>query len=259
VAKNLIVNADDFNLTAGVSRGILDAHRQGIVTSTSAMVNLPGLRRQRELAVDAADLSVGLHLNLTLGPPVIPAEYVPSLVNAHGEFVRDGGRQAAAGESGELRGEIAAQADRFHALFDRRPTHIDTHHHVHRHPPILEAVLDLGCALGIPVRSLSPMMTTEIRRRCVPCPDRLVGDVSEEAYWTADRLLALIPTIPDGVTELMCHPGQADEALAASSYCAQREGERAALCDPLVREALQASEVRLVSYAKLGVLPWGPS
>ena len=88
MAAYLIVNADDFNLTEGVSRGILEAHRRGIVTSTTVMVNLPGLEQSRSLARQAPRLGVGLHLNLTFGPPVLPAREVPSLVDDSSRFNR---------------------------------------------------------------------------------------------------------------------------------------------------------------------------
>lgn len=87
--RGLIVNADDFGVTAGVSRGILDAVRHGIVRSTTAMVNLPG---EADLDADAASLrglGIGLHLNLTWGRPVAPADRVASLVDGDGRFTRD--------------------------------------------------------------------------------------------------------------------------------------------------------------------------
>ena len=251
MAKLLIVNADDFTLTDGVARGILEAHRRGLVTSASAMVNRPDLARHSALAAEAPTLDLGLHVTLTLGPPVLPAARVPSLVGERGEFERDGGRRAAAGAPAELRAEIAAQAERFLALFGRRPTHLDTHHHTHLHAPILEALVELAVTMGIPVRAVSRAMAADIRRRGIPCPDRMVGDVGAEAYWTRERLLAFIPSVPDGVTELVCHPGYADAALATSSYRAQREVELQALCDPAVKEAVVRAGIQLLPYAGL--------
>jgi predicted glycoside hydrolase/deacetylase ChbG (UPF0249 family) len=127
VAKYLIVNADDFNLTEGVTRGILDGHRHGIITSTTVMVNLPGLTRTRDLAREASGLGLGLHVNLTLGAPVLPVDAVPSLVDGAGHFVRDRTRVGESGAMLEIRAEIAAQARRFEEVFGRRPTHLDTH------------------------------------------------------------------------------------------------------------------------------------
>jgi predicted glycoside hydrolase/deacetylase ChbG (UPF0249 family) len=83
----------------------------------------------------------------------------------------------------------------------------------------------------------------------------MVGDVGSDAYWTPENLIEFIKTAEGGVTELMCHPGYADEALSVSTYREQREGELRALCDPRVRAALQAADIRLISYRELAALP----
>lgn len=250
----LIVNADDFNLTDGVTRGILEAHRRGIVSSTTVMVNLPGLERSRDLAREVSRLGLGLHLNLTLGPPVLPPAQVASLVDGTGRFIRDRGRIAEAGDLSEIREEVAAQAERFEAVFGYPPSHLDTHHHLHRHPRIFEVVLDLAGALGIPLRAFTPEMADRIRGRQVPAVDRAVGDVGPEAFWQPARLLAFLQELPPGVTELMCHPGYADAALAASSYCAQREVELGALCDPRAKDLLTAAGVQPIAYGDLAAV-----
>ena len=192
MAKYLIVNADDFNLTEGVTRGILDGHRNGIITSTTVMVNLPGLARTRDVAQETPGLGLGLHVNLTLGAPVLSAATVPSLVDVNGCFVRDRNRVGEVGVPSELRDEVAAQANRFEAVFGRRPTHLDTHYHMHRLPRVLTAVLDVAADLRVPVRAVTAEMAPEIRRRGVVAPDRMVGDVGADAYWTAETLLAFL-------------------------------------------------------------------
>ncbi|OGB91416.1 MAG: hypothetical protein A2Z31_05535 [candidate division NC10 bacterium RBG_16_65_8] len=251
MSRYLIVNADDFNLTEGVTRGILDGHRHGIITSTTVMVNLPGLARSLELAREAPGLGLGLHVNLTLGSPVLAAGAVPSLVDASGRFVRDRERVGEVGVPSEILAEAAAQAARFEEAFGHRPTHVDTHYHMHRLPRVFEAVLEVAADLGVPLRAVTPEMAGQIRRRGLPSVDRMVGDVGSDAYWTAENLVALIRTAEEGVTELMCHPGYADEALSVSSYSAQREGELRALCDPHVKTALAAESVELISYREL--------
>jgi len=255
VTRCLIVNADDFNLTEGVTRGILEAHSTGIVTSTTVMVNLPGLEGSRDLAQACPGLGVGLHLNLTFGPPVLPPDRVSSLVNGAGRFVRDHERFRHAGDLAEIREELTAQVERFRRTFGAGPSHLDTHHHIHRHPQIFQVVLDLAAGLGVPVRALTPEMTARIRERHLPAVDRAEGDVGPEPYWTIERMLILLARLQDGVTEIICHPGHADAALSASSYCAQREGELRALCDPAVRGAIETAGIRRISYADLGTLP----
>jgi hypothetical protein len=251
VAKRLIVNADDFNLTEGVTRGIIHGHRNGIITSTTVMVNLPGLERSRDLARQTNALGLGLHVNLTLGVPVLPAGAVPSLVDDTGHFVRDRTRAGESGAPPEIRAEVAAQARRFEEVFGQRPTHLDTHYHMHRLPRIFAEVLGVARDLGVPVRALSPEMAAEIRGRGLYAVDRTVGDVAPTAYWTPDSLREVISRVEDEVTELMCHPGYADAALSVSSYSTQREGELRALCDPEVRAAIASAGIELISYRGL--------
>lgn len=250
----LIVNADDFNLTEGVSRGILEAQRHGIVTSTTVLVNLPGLVQSRDLGGEAPHLGLGLHLNLTFGPPVLPPSRVPSLVDAGGRFVHDPARLAVAGAQSEIRAEWTAQIERFEAVLKRRPTHLDTHHHVHRHPRIFEIALALAAGLGIPLRALTPEMAGRIRGRGLPAVDRAVGGVGPEAFWSITRLIAFFREVPAGVTELMCHPGYVDGAPAVSSYWKQRAVELQALCDPQVRSALEAAGIRCINYTDLAAV-----
>jgi predicted glycoside hydrolase/deacetylase ChbG (UPF0249 family) len=125
---------------------------------------------------------------------------------------------------------------------------------MHRLPRVLAAVLEVAADLRLPVRAVTPEMAIQIRRRGLPAVDRMVGDVGPDAYWTAESLLRFIETVEEGVTELMCHPGYADEALSVSGYRAQREGELRGLCDPRPRAALAAVGVKLISYRELAAV-----
>jgi predicted glycoside hydrolase/deacetylase ChbG (UPF0249 family) len=157
----------------------------------------------------------------------------------------------------EIRAEIAAQARRFEEVFGRRPTHLDTHYHMHRLPRVLVAVLDVAGELGVPVRALSPEMAALIRGRGLSAADRVAGEVGPNAYWTTERLREFICRMEEGVTELMCHPGYTDEALSVSSYNAQREDELRALCDPEGRATFAAAGVQLIHYGALAAVSAG--
>ncbi|MFB3816068.1 MAG: carbohydrate deacetylase [Candidatus Methylomirabilales bacterium] len=251
MARRAIVNADDFNLTQSVSRGILDGHRRGILTSTTVMVNLPGLERNAALLEGLPGLSVGLHVNLTLGTPVLAAERVRSLVDGTGCFFRDRERLGRAGEPEDIREEVRAQARRFKQVLGRAPSHIDSHYHMHRHPAVFAAVLDLAASLRVPLRALDGEMAARIQARGLPCPDRAEGDVGTEPYWTVPRLSECLRSLPEGTTEIVAHPGYWEPALDISSYSRQREAELQALCDPAVRAAAAEAGVTLISYLEL--------
>ena len=130
-ARVLIVNADDFGLTRGVSRGILESYRRGIVTSTTLMVNRDADPAQLE-DLRSSGMGVGLHVNLTLGAPVSDTKRVASLLDDAGQFVRDARAQAQRARPEEARIEIGNQIEAFRRLMGRFPTHLDSHHHVAR-------------------------------------------------------------------------------------------------------------------------------
>jgi predicted glycoside hydrolase/deacetylase ChbG (UPF0249 family) len=249
--KALIVNADDFGLTAGVSRGILDAHRGGIVTSTTALTSLPP---QPDLDAEATGLSglgIGLHVNLTWGPPVSPARAVASLVDGEGRFHRDLAVVGERAHSDEVRREVEAQVEAFVRRFGRPPTHLDSHHHVHRLTRVGDAVLEVALAARLPLRSQDAGIREGLRRRGARTTDHFVGGDGAEPYWTPARLLDTLAGLPGGLTELMCHPGHFDETLAYSRYGRQRETELVALCDPEARATVERLGIRLGHFGTM--------
>jgi chitin disaccharide deacetylase len=246
-ARTLIVNADDFGLTGGVSRGILEAHRRGIVTSTTVIVNRaidPTLIEQLE----ASELGVGLHLNLTLGAPLSDPRRVASLVDDHGRFIRDARELAARARKDEARIELGTQIDAFRRLLGRFPTHLDSHHHVGRHEPILELVLDFAKAIKVPLRAQDAEVRAAARGLGRRTPDHFVGESGPEPYWTAERVLEQIAALAGGVTEFMTHPGYYDDELAYSRYGRQRDTELAGLTDSRVRELIEREGIHLAHF-----------
>jgi predicted glycoside hydrolase/deacetylase ChbG (UPF0249 family) len=247
VSRTLIVNADDWGLTAGVSRGILEAHRKGIVSSTTVMVNRPidpGLLAE----LRASGLGVGLHLNLTLGTPVSDPARVPSLVDAEGKFIRDAREVAARVNKDDVRIELGNQIDAFRHLLGAFPTHLDSHHHVGRHQPILDLMLDFARAIKVPVRSQDEAVRVAARRRKLRTPDHFVGESGPEPCWTAERVLRELEALPDGVTEFMTHPGHYDDDLSYSRYGRQREIELTGLTDSRARTLIEDRGVRLTHF-----------
>jgi chitin disaccharide deacetylase len=247
--RQLIVTADDFNLSMGVSQGILEAHHHGIVTETSVMVNLGDLQQASAMLAAAPRLGVGLHFNITRGRPLARLPAVQALLGPDGQFL--GAPQALPGQLpiGAIQAEFQAQLETFRSAFGHLPQHLDTHHHVHQHPVVLEAVLDLAVSLQLPVRSIDPQMRARVTAKCLGSPAHFLGDAGDEPYWTETRLLSTMQTLPPGVTELMCHPGYFDGAIAYSRYGRQRDVERQALCAPEVAARIQEEEIQLVTYA----------
>lgn len=247
--KYLVVNADDFGLTSGVSRGILNAHHKGIVTSTTILVNLP-VHAELLGQLKATRLGVGLHLNLTLGMPLSPP--VPSLVDSEGKFIRDARQTAARARPEEVERELRAQVNAFLMLLGRAPTHLDSHHHVGRFSPIREIIWGLARALGVPVRSQDAEVRQAARAAGLRTPDHFFGESGPDPYWSVERLLAHLAALPEGVSEFMTHPGYFDADLAYSRYGKQREVELQGLTDPKVLRAVEAYGVRLCHFGELG-------
>ena len=152
--KRLIVNADDYGRSPGVSRGILEGHRKGIVTSTTVLINQPQVEQQLAEALACPDLGIGLHLVFTAYRPILPAGSVPGLVDSDGVFLDQHEAWARAEEIpvDQLRDEFAAQMDRFVSLAGRLPDHVDCHHFVHLYPPFFQEYADLAARHGLPLR-----------------------------------------------------------------------------------------------------------
>ena len=246
----LIVNADDFGLTAGVSRGILHACRHGIVTSTTLLANRPLDPALLEGLPDSG-LGVGLHLNLTLGAPVSPAARVPSLVDGEGCFIRDARAVAERVKVDEARIELGAQIDAFRGIMGRFPTHLDSHHHVGRHEPLLELMLFFARAINVPMRAQDAPGRQAALKVGVRTPDHFMGESGPEPYWSRERVLEQLRVLPEGVSEFMTHPGYYDEDLAHSRYGKQRETEIEGLTDPAARELIAREGIRLASFSTL--------
>jgi hypothetical protein len=249
-AKRLIVNADDLGRTPGVNRGILEAHRRGIVTSATMLVTAEAAAEVPALARETPELGIGLHLAFTGGSPASAPALVPSLVDAGGRLPA-GTEGLASAQPGELLAEARAQLRRFRDLMGRDPTHFDSHHHAHRLPAVLEVVVALAWETGLPVRSASEEMRASLRREGITTVDHFVEEFYGDGA-TTEVLVRLLARLPVGTSELMCHPAVVDDALRAGSrYAEPRAQELAALTHMEARQVVQAAGIRLVHYGTL--------
>jgi predicted glycoside hydrolase/deacetylase ChbG (UPF0249 family) len=227
----LIVNADDFGLSHGVNRGIVEAHERGIVTSASLMVNRPAAANAAAYARERTELSVGLHVELE-----------PSrLSRLRRKNARHGQTSPA-----KAAAELAAQLDRFRRLVGHDPTHLNSHHHQHRVAPLRPVFVELADELGIALRHVDPRIRF--------CGDfyghTAVGQPDPEAI-TPEALIRVLEQLPEGITELGCHPGYS-EALK-SWYRHERVVEVRSLCDPRVRATIRRLQIHLLSFTDLGL------
>ena len=226
--RSLIVNADDFGLSEGTNRGIIEAHERGIVTSTSLMVRQPAVASAVAYGKAHPGFSIGLHLDL-------------------GEWEwRDGGwfqtcEVVATDDASAVAAEIERQLETFHRLMGRTPTHLDSHQHVHQHEPVRTAALAVATRLGVPLRGVAGEF---------PFCGHFYGHGPKGSAFpegiSVENLLRLLRELPAGNTELSCHPGL-DETLV-SCYRAERFTEVQTLCDPRVRATLQSEHIRLAGF-----------
>ncbi len=250
MTRRFIVNADDLGRTHGINTGIFEAHRLGIVTSATAMVNYESVLEAAAFSSENPKLGIGLHVALTGGRTALPAAKVPSLVDAKGQQPKKPEGLGTPSPS-EIAAEVRAQFDRFVEVFGRKPTHLDSHHHSHRRPDVFEVVAALALREGLPVRNAGGGMGEELRRRTLRTNDFFDETFFDSGVCVA-RLVAIIEGLPEGSTELMCHPAHEDQELAASSsYAATRVHELKALCDPAVRAAIERADIRLITFADL--------
>jgi predicted glycoside hydrolase/deacetylase ChbG (UPF0249 family) len=268
--KQLVVNADDFGFTPDVNQGIVEAHRGGILTATTLMANGAAFDDAVRLARETPTLDIGCHLVLVGGHSLLNGRAFPPTV----------ARLLAALARHEIRAydEVAAQVRRITAA-GIRPTHLDTHKHTHLAPPVLEAVVRLSQESGIcwvrrpfdfPMRALAG--AAPLKTRLTNCAMQLprvwfrrvlerhgcrstghfAGFQITGRFRTAE-LVQLLHLLPEGTTELMCHPGRCTAALrqAHTRLKESREEELEALMALETRTALERNGIELVNYAGL--------
>lgn len=272
----LIVNADDYGRTPGVARGIREAHRHGIVTSTTTMMNMPGVEDALRAALqETPRLGLGVHLVLTSGKPLLPLERARSLVDESGAFLKSDELVASLDslDLAEIEAEWRAQIEKFIHVTGQKPTHLDSHHHssyfrAGMFSKMLELAREYDCAIRLPraqaaqpdglppevadsVREFTPRLLAEFKPRT---PQTFIASFYDEDA-TQANLLNIIENLADGVSELMSHPGYADADLldvqSGSIYARQRESELSILTDAKVRDAIRRRGIELITFRDL--------
>ena len=250
--KKLIVNADDFGRSPGVNAGTLEAQARGIVTSATVMVlETSAARGIRAAAERAPRMSLGLHFAVTGGGrPAAAAREVPTLA-PEGRLRRRREDLPAQIPAEEIRAELDAQIDIFQVLARKPPTHLDSHHHAALHPAIAPVFAAVARSLSLPVRASNDEARRALRAAGVRTPDRFFDGFHAEGV-SFEVLERILEAVPDGISELMCHPGRVDEELkGGSTYVVEREWEIEVLCDPGIRRRARALGIELVGFDAL--------
>jgi predicted glycoside hydrolase/deacetylase ChbG (UPF0249 family) len=279
LSKRLIVNADDYGHTPGVSEGIRQGHLEGIVTSTSAMMNRPLAAADLTVAARVCpDLGIGVHLVLTAGKPVLEADKLTTLVDNQGNFLNlpalvDRINQI---DLEQVWAEWNAQVEKFIRHYGRNPDHLDSHHHCsYFSPALFERMIRLAeqlkCAIRKPFEPNTVDAALYLPQELVdaamqnyaaftahalpPSTNAFIGDFYDVGA-TREHLLAILDGIaadPAHETfELMCHPAKMDHELSGiSDYSGKRSAELAVLQDPATREKIDALQIELITFNEL--------
>lgn len=239
----LIVNADDFGMSEGTTLGILLAHQHGIVTSTTCMMNMPYAKYALDEAKKYPNLGVGVHLVLTVGQPLL--KNAKSYTNQNGDFIRpcdypDGNPHA---DENELYNEWKAQIEKFIEITGHKPTHIDSHHHVHLLPWHHEVTKRLALEYHLPVRQENQFLT---HYEYVPCDTTFYNQKMNINY------LKELMEKYDGTLEIMCHPALLDQRLyEMSSYHLLRMKELDILRSQEIKDFIKNHHIKLINYSHI--------
>ncbi len=290
--RNLIVNADDLGWTEGVNRGIVEAHQKGLVTSTTLLANGRAYESAVGMAGQNPQLGIGVHLNLGDGQPVASRDEVRGLLNGAGEM--DGGTEGLLLRIASRRLRMEEVEREWDAQIRKiresgiAPTHLDGHKHVHMLPGLFELALRLAKKHGIRAIRLAneeaslrsalaagatskasvvlrqgvrarglKLLAREARkmaeREGIATSDYFCG-ITQTGEWTREGLEEFLEKLPEGTTELMCHPGYVDQELRRTATRLQesRKGELDILTDAGIRKIVASRGIRLINYGIIG-------
>ena len=229
--RKVILNGDDFGFSRGVNRGILESINNGILTSTSVMVNRPAAAEAQALS-QIKDISVGLHLDLT-------EEGVQRWLKIL--YILSWSEK-------KIRIEFDKQINKFGEIVGRLPDHIDSHHHIHWLTGFKKVVMSFAEEKKIPVRCVDATFEMGFYGRSLT-------KWKDPRGVTPDRLIRVIDNLPQGIHEIMCHPGFVDEELrkTGTTYLSQREEEVAALTSPKVIQFIKENQdsIKIVSWREI--------
>ncbi|HRM36671.1 MAG TPA: ChbG/HpnK family deacetylase [Trichococcus flocculiformis] len=251
----VIINADDFGLTNGVNYGIIDSFLYGITTSTTLLANGASFDHAVALASDHPELEIGVHLNLTLAKPLLPDA---STISADGRFhTREYVQQHAASlDLDEVYAEWHAQIEKVRKA-GIKPTHLDSHHHVHMLEPLNKVILSLAIQYELPIRDhfegSHGVLHTDRQFDLGFAAEKPQAELGMSVMEKLDDIMAILEK-PDTSVELIVHPGYVDASLERVSSL---QKDRAYMAEFLMHsdfaDRIREDEaIQLISYAELG-------
>ena len=254
--KQLIINADDFASTQGITDGILDAMYNGVVTDTSMLVNSPHLDYAIQQAKAYGLKSLGLHLTLTYRSPISPKEEIPSLVDESGKFYPRIDLLQSKYDIDEVEKEFRAQIKVFQKT-GLKLNHLDTHHHIHHYlgDDVALLCIELAQELNVPIRKPHDKNLKDLEEYNV-----LTSDYFSDAFGGSvensheKRLIEILDQYQDqsGVLELMSHPGYVDDELEdLSSWTWGRMEEMKTFTSPSFMNYLRSHNIELISFDQI--------
>lgn len=283
MSTSVIVNADDFGFSAGVTDAIIDSHRRGILTSTTLMCTMPDAERAASMAKELPGLGVGIHLCLTQGTPKSPHVKLIASPSIHG-------RSASLDQSvpSLIRKVQFSRAARDEALQEWRaqiewalaagikPTHLDSHKHIHHWPALGKIAIELAkqynigairCAREIRLDDLACGMGYRVLSRLagrLSCAAEAAGIATTDWFYglaatgnfSEEHWLAIIKKLPAGIGEIMVHPGRVDGlTMGSTRLVSQRELEWRGITAPAVVRRLRDHGIELKNYSHLTPRP----
>ncbi len=284
--RRLIVNADDFGLTRPITDGVIDAFERGILTSASLVATGETFDRAAQYASSHPDLDSGIHLMIVQGAPALPAEQVPSLVQADGRFLPGYGEFMARYLSGgvrdeEVEAEWSAQVARLRGA-GVRVTHLDSIQHLHLVPGLFRVALRIARANGImamrfprvptvlrraekgtvrrsleflPLRLMEQSNLPYLNSSGIRTPDRFFGFHSS-GHLDQKALRSVLFGVPQGTSELVCHPGRGEpESSPIAAWGYEWREELVALTSPESRRIIESQGIELTTFSDLAALP----
>ncbi len=287
--KKLIVNADDFGFTKAVTDAIIDCHNNGIVTSTTLMSNMPFTEYAASKVKAFPGLSVGLHLNLTEGKPLTVPARVDNLIDSEGNFLGFSPQRKNLRSNENAKEQVyrELEAQLLHVLdLKLNISHFDSHHFMHRIPIVRKALIKLHKLYGIPaVRAQKGLYWTDsgakfyfklkktflnlrkfrkqysqmlqhliVRKSGLFTPDRMVspGKLIPHLSDPKKQFIQCLKAIPDGVSELVLHPGYYDEKSTDSeAFRKIRKFEAQIARDEDVKNCIKEYDIKLISFIDL--------